>query len=154
MTNTDSDAPIRSWASERLAAAIRQSLDRLARSDDVCHVAVQFRIDFPSSSAGIVSPGRSIICPRRFRQGVSPDSSAGWTTGFLNRGSEVRVLPGAFGAANAGRLQRFREPRLRLGCLNRGSEVRILPGALQKPGSPGTWARSPRSSGAPVVPEL
>ncbi len=49
MTNADSNAPIRSWASERLAAAIRQSLDRLARSDDVCHVAVQFRIDFPSS---------------------------------------------------------------------------------------------------------
>ncbi len=40
MTNADSHAPIRSWASERLAAVIRQSLDQLARSDDVCHVAV------------------------------------------------------------------------------------------------------------------
>ncbi len=38
--------------------------------------------------------------------------------------------------------------------LNRGSEVRVLPGALQKQGSPGTWAMSPRSSGAPVVLEL
>ncbi len=33
-------APIRSWASERLSPDIQRSLDRLARSDDVRHVAV------------------------------------------------------------------------------------------------------------------
>ena len=40
MRKEDSHAPIRSWASERLSDEIRRSLDRLARSDDVHHIAV------------------------------------------------------------------------------------------------------------------
>lgn len=40
MRRDERHAPIRSWASERLSDDIRKSLDRLARSDDVRHIAV------------------------------------------------------------------------------------------------------------------
>ena len=64
MTNAGSHAPIRSWASERLTAAIRQSLDRLARSDDVCHVAVMPDIHFgPGVCVGTAFATSELLYP-------------------------------------------------------------------------------------------
>jgi len=90
MRKEESHAPIRSWASERLSVEIRRSLDRLARSDDVRHIAVMpdihlgrdvcigtafatSKLLYPDAIGGDIGCGMAAVALDAFRSDVSPE---------------------------------------------------------------------------------
>lgn len=81
-------APIRSWASERVSDEIRHSLDRLARTDDVRHIAVMpdihlgrdvcvgvafatSRLVYPDAIGGDIGCGMAAVAVDAHRSDVS-----------------------------------------------------------------------------------
>ncbi|MEE8154618.1 MAG: RtcB family protein [Phycisphaerales bacterium] len=90
MRKEDSQVTIRSWATERLSDDIRRSLDRLARSDDVRHIAVMpdvhlsrdvcigtafatSHLVYPDAIGGDIGCGISAVAFDAFRFDVSQD---------------------------------------------------------------------------------
>lgn len=90
MKKDESCAQIRSWASERLPDEVRRSLDRLARSADVRHIAVMPDIHlghdvcvgtafattellYPDAIGGDIGCGMAAVALEAFRSDMSPE---------------------------------------------------------------------------------